>query len=158
MDISILDIVRSINEAISDQVLPEIEAQSWPASRLRSCNVLLTYLEDLLSYEQSVLRDSNQNMKVFLRELFERARHGGGDIALQKDGEDCLRRFSQYTLTEDIKLLRKENRAYKEFLLKIVRSRYGVDKDNLAALHKCLRAVREAESRVAERASKLLPL
>ena len=58
-------LLRGIADTIESQVLPELQASTWTASRLRSCLALLRHLEQRVPVEGPLLFRENAELEAF---------------------------------------------------------------------------------------------
>ena len=162
MNNTALEIIQSVNETLSDQVLSEMEPKSWTASKLRSCIVLLTYLEDLLQEERSVLVKSNREMYDFLTEQFFNSDNLTlTDKELFSSISTSLMLFKGHRHDDDIDYLRSANRNFKRLLVRLINSKWRTESKgsvNMVKLHDCLNSVKNLEACIGLRSKDLPPL
>lgn len=162
MRASIQDVVRAVSETLLNQVLPQLEAASWTASNVRACAMLLVYVEDRVTGELALLRDTNAAMRTLLQEAAATAAHS----ALRAECTAVLNSFAQGADAADVDLLTRENEAYKEALARLsrrmseLRMQSGRQEDGAlrSRLQDTLRAVHEREHAIAARANQYIPL
>jgi hypothetical protein len=60
---TVLEIIARVRGVLAEQVLPELTATTWTAANIRSCIMLLTYIDDAIRLQPTVLTQANDALK-----------------------------------------------------------------------------------------------
>lgn len=117
MNPSAPDLVRALAATIETELLPTLDASSWPASNLRSCLALLHFLEKRVEAEGPALFAENAELRQLLGEA---AASQAADDALKADISDALARHRERAPYPSIGELAAENDAYRTLIERVV--------------------------------------
>ncbi len=113
-------LLGGIADTVETQVLPELEASTWTASRLRSCLALLRHLEQRVVMEGPLLYRENAELEVFFGELLEDLKDVREALPL-RDELEVLRSTCTYSEAYPaVEELASVNARYLEFLDRII--------------------------------------
>lgn len=111
-------VIKAIAETLEQDVLPHLEPATLLAGNVRSCIMLLTYLEDRVRLEGRILSENNAAMRALLTELSTDDRLTRDSLLAQVQTvlQDIPARGTYVDVTE----LAAENESYKSVLQSIV--------------------------------------
>ena len=153
----------AVSRILKDDMLPRLETASWEASNIRACLALLTYAEDCVQLERSVLTESNAAMLALFKTLTD------GSAAWLSSGHLADVRIAVQSSvsrgggrTAD---LLADHERYKALLSELVRcsaaartTSPGVDAVFRAELHRCLAVLAAKDAALTQRSRGMLPL
>lgn len=151
----IIDVIKT---TLSELVLPEMKAASWEAGNIRSCLVLLTYLEDALKTGAESTAMINQTIIDFLDNLIEDMPSAIEENARQRltTSLEEARSANAKTLDEIISV----NNNLKSLLSDVValsQQSKPRNREMVTRLHECLRTISKEDMKIAQRAGELPP-
>jgi hypothetical protein len=62
----VLEVIGRVRDVLAEQVLPELATSTWTAANIRSCVMLLTYIEDAIHLQPAVLAQANGALKEII--------------------------------------------------------------------------------------------
>jgi hypothetical protein len=163
MMISSQEILRAITHTLENNVLPELDAASWPASNIRSCVLLLHYLEGRTAVERQVLLNANGLIEAFLNNVQQGA---FGPVELSQAGHSSIAAAREATNLEstemDVDALWEAHEKGKRALETVgeaLAAEPAVEATALrTAFHECLFALNAHERRLMATAGDGVPL
>lgn len=142
MILSIQQLAGAVAMALEDEVLPILEARSWPASRIRSSLGLLQLIIDQAEHEQNAIVTGNRLIRTFLATI------GDEDTAEHRDMPGA-----------DLTMLRAEGRRLRGKLSDVIRSSSAHRDDrSRTALHVLLRELDALDRPIHDEAIRFLPM
>jgi hypothetical protein len=165
MRLTVQQLARAVATAIEDEVLPTLDARTWPASRLRSSLGLLQLIIDQAQHETDMLIATSSMMRSFLLSV------ACGALAVPPGSIDRgkleadVNRVPETVAAADLAQLSKANNQLRELLSETIRAVHAnrpassaADPAFQAALHELLFELAGREDRILAEAAHLLPM
>jgi hypothetical protein len=165
MRLTVQQLARAVATAIEDEVLPTLDARTWPASRLRSSLGLLQLIIDQAQHETDMLIATGAMIRDFLLAVARGALAVPAESIDRGKLEADVNRVSEVFSAADLAQLSKANNQLRELLSETIRavhanrpSSSAADTTFQAALHELLFALAAREDQILAEAAHLLPM
>ena len=158
-------IIRAISQTLSDSVLPQFEAATWPASNVRACITLLAFLEDRIAAEADVLTEDNKALKSLLLRIASGPAMSHLADELRAQLEAAVRPTTAQAGLKTASETESENEFCQALLSKIIRHLFEIrgtlDAEVYGRIREdvrtCLAAVHARDFGIAARAASFVP-
>ena len=131
--------IKAVADSLKNDVLPELEQASWTASKVRSCLMLLTYIEARVNLEGPLLFDSNAQLRDLLSGIAA-GENNAMDPELADAAKSVLRKYSPRSAYVGIATLEEENSAYQDVVTTLIKISYSRRTEIDPELYQNLRA------------------
>lgn len=151
-------IIAAIKTTLSDLVLPGMKAASWEAGNIRSCLVLLTYLEDTLAIGAQSTAKINKTIIAFIDDLILKMPFAIAENEKRKivNTLDAARAANPHDLS-GIHKVNEELKALLSEIIHLSQKSKPWDPELIGRLHDCLRTISAEDLKIAQRAGELPP-
>jgi hypothetical protein len=156
-------VIKAIAETLEQDVLPQLEPATLLAGNVRSCIMLLTYLEDRVRLEGRTLSENNAAMRALLTEIS--ADESFARYNMQAQVRTVLENIPARPAYVDVTALAAENESYKTVMQSLVTAlRAAPDATGpghaalRARLDNCLLNIGERDYAIVQRAEAKLPV
>jgi hypothetical protein len=155
-------VIKAIAETLEKDVLPQLQPATLLAGNVRSCIMLLTYLEDRVRLEGGTLFENNMAMRALLTEI-----SADDSLARYKMAAPVQTLLQQIPARDnyvDVTQLAAENEAYKSLMQSLVIALRNApdaspgDAALRAQLDTCLLNMGERDYAIVQRAEAKLPV
>jgi hypothetical protein len=156
-------VIKAIAETLEQDVLPRLEPATLLAGNVRSCIMLLTYLEDRVRLEGRTLSENNAAMRALLTEIS--ADESFTQYNMHAQAQTVLETIPARAAYVDVTQLAAENEFYKSVMQALVTAlRNAPDATGpghaalRARLDTCLLNMGERDYAIVQRAEAKLPV
>jgi hypothetical protein len=155
-------VIKAIAETLENDVLPQLEPATLLAGNVRSCIMLLTYLEDRVRLEGRTLFENNAAMRALLTEIS--ADESFTRYNMQDQVRTALEAIPPRAAYVDVTALAAENEAYKMLMQSLVAALRATPDSSpghaalRARLDTCLLNIGERDYAIVQRAEAKLPV
>ena len=159
MNVSVKRILASVIASLQTEVLPHLEAQAKPASNVRACMMMLTYIEQRVELEAKFLFDDNKALRSLLGDAADNTKLPL-DGSVRGDISKALKHYPDRAEFFEVAEVAKENNDYQE-LLTLVIKKIAADKSDptfRTRLHHYLSELKDRDGKLTEKASKMVPV